>query len=69
MRAEALWEDISHQEGGHTSGAAPLIPLATRSASCAVRDASVEERDLEGSAAQLESFSFDAAETHLVTKS
>lgn len=69
MQAGALWEDISHQEGGYTSGAAPLTPLATWSASCAVRDVSVEERDLEESAAQLETFPFDAAERHLVAQS
>lgn len=51
------------------SGAAPPTPLATWSASCAVRGASVEERDLEESAAQLEIFPFDAAERHLVTQS
>lgn len=48
------------------SGAAPLTPLAMWSASCAARDASVEERDLEESAAQLEIFPF---ERHLVTQS
>lgn len=69
MRAEALWEDISHQEGGYMSGAAPLTPLAMWSASCAARDASVEERDLEESAAQLDIFPFDTAERHLVTSS
>lgn len=66
MRAEALWEDISHQEGGYMSGAAPVTPLAMWSASCAVRDASVE--DLEESSAKLEIFPSDAAERHLVTQ-
>lgn len=50
------------------SGAAPLTPLAMWSVACAARDASVEERDLEESAAQLEIFPFDAAE-NLVTQS